>query len=321
MNKMAIIQSLNRAWILAGLLTAWVADAQNPPPLAVTNQSLLPDGRGQVKVLTPSNTTYSLEWSSDLKTWKHAFTWDATNNSMIIQSQDSFVSMDRIFLRARVGRGLYGTMSLLLFANGGSFGAGNCTPTVSFPIAVSAYSAAYEIEDDTAYPAGSAVLFSSPPGFGLTNTPAQFYNIDSAASYAWYQSPQITSALIPTGGVWQVTYKATNLSCTLSPPQANTRLVIPVPTVTVANDLVQSVTWVYKNAATGANFTSAPACITKIQVQADSSSGGRVYNSDWLMPASPQHTLPTPVYWSSLSALTLAYVDTLGNQYVVFFRK
>jgi len=81
------------------------------------------------------------------------------------------------------------------------------------------------------------------------------------------------------------------------------------------------VSWVYRNANTGAPMDGPPAYVTEIQLQIEDLSGARIYNSPNLSPDTTTHTLAATVNWSNVRMLHLAYGDSLNNQYVVTFSK
>jgi hypothetical protein len=294
------------------------------PGLVLTNHALLPDGRAAFEVLVPSNGIYTLEISTDLKKWAYGFTLEATDARIPVVSPEPIVSMPALFLRARVGRGLYTDFGLHFHASAGAF-SGASTPSVSFPVPVDHYTAVFEVEGDGEYPDGTNVFFTGPAGAGLVNAPSDQFNVDTNEDYAWYQSPFVSSPAIPPAGTWTVRYKATNLTCTVPDAQVGSHLAIPVPTVVVAGGVLQQVSWVYRNPVTGAALAGAPVHALNIELQLDSSISpeqfNRLYESDELPPETIAHTLTAPVNWNDVSTLHLAYDDDLGNHYVISYQR
>jgi len=190
---------------------------------------------------------------------------------------------------------------------------------VSFPVPLNSYSANLEVNNDNNLPAATNVFFTGPGGSGLSNTPADPNNSSIAGQL--YQSPFVSSPASPPGGAWMVNYKGTNINFTAPNPQTGTDLVVPVPTTTVNNGVLQSVSWVYQNAATGSTISGTPAFITDIQVQVEGVVGGRIYNSPQLTGGALNHTLTSTVNWTNVSEIFMAYDDTLGNSYIVSFSK
>ena len=93
---------------------------------------------------------------------------------------------------------------------------------------------------------------------------------------------------------------------------------IPYPTLTVSGGVLQSVSWVYRDANTGATLSGAPAYVSSIQLQVyGNSSQSTLYNSPNLTPGTTNHTLTSTVNYSDISGFGLAYQDSLGNNYVV----
>ncbi len=308
-------------------LSTLPAQAQPVPPPVMTNATVLPDGRAQLQVLVVPGQIYTLEMSTDLKKWDYAMMLEADTNLLTITSPEPITTSEKLlFLRTRIGRGFYPEMNLMFFAPAGSFG-GALTPTVSYPVSLQNYSAGLGVDQDAPYPDATNVFFTGPPGSGLTNAAAQRAGINTNDDYAWYQSPLVSSPPVPPAGTWRVAYKGTNLSLDLPDAQVPTRFLIPVPTVTVANGVLQTVSWTYKNAATGTPLASPPAFLWKVYVQVEGfNSGGsnspppRLYDSDSLPPGTTTHVLATPVNWQDVNGLNMAYEDDLHNQYVIFFK-
>jgi hypothetical protein len=190
---------------------------------------------------------------------------------------------------------------------------------VSFPVTLVGYSAFLDVENDLSFSPPASVLFTGPAGSGLSNTAADPGNSFVGSDYAGYQSPIVLSPTAAPGGAWVVNYRGTNRTFTVPDPQAASRLVIPVPTANVSDGLLQSVSWVYKNASTGATLGAPPAYLTWVQVQMEGSGGGRIYSSPELTPTTTSHTPSAPVNWPSIKMIQMAYNDTLGNHYVVSF--
>ncbi len=225
------------------------------------------------------------------------------------------------FYRAKVGLTVIYSLWLNHYAQAGSF-SGGLTPSVNYPVNLHSYSAGFEIENAAPYPPANEVFFTGPVGSGLNHSPANPLNSSWDEEGAHYQSPVISSPPYPPGGTWTVEFKGSNYVFNLPDPQSTSRLVIPVPTFVVSGDVVQSVSWVYRNAATGAVLPAPPEFITGIQVQIEGYVGGRIYESPWSdFPAVTSHTLEQTIQWSNVSMVNMAYDDSLGNHYVIFFQK
>ena len=93
----------------------------------------------------------------------------------------------------------------------------------------------------------------------------------------------------------------------------SSRLLVPVPTVSVSNGLLQSVSWVYNNASTGAALGAPPAYVTGVQVQKEGTGGGRIYDSLQLTPIIASDALAARVNSSSINMIHMTYNDLLGN--------
>lgn len=289
-------------------------------PPVFTNAAVV-NGRFQGQLLVVPGVTYTLEISTNLTSWEavDAVSSDGTN-LLHLEDDQPATAMPRLFVRAAVG--WTGTPSFgfwfFEFANGGGFGSG-FTPSPSYPVTLQNYSAALAVVNDINFPAAGNVYFTGPAGSGLTNTPAWL----SMGGDDWqiYQSSRVFNPAAAPGGNWVVNYKGSNVNLTVPDPQAASRLVVPLPTANVSGDVLQSVSWVYKNATTGATLSGAPSYVTNIQVQIEGVVGGRIYNSPELAPGVTNHTLTATVNWSNVSTVHMAYADTLGNRYVVSFIK
>jgi len=275
--------------------------------------------QGQLHVVP--GVTYTLELSTNLTDWQAVdmVSSDGTN-VLHLQDDQPATSSPRLFVRAAVGwtGSPVFTFWVFEFAHAGGFG-GGFTPAPSYPVTLQNYSAAFGVAQDINFPSAANVSFTGPAGSGLTNTPAWLAN--GGEDWRVYQSPPVFNPAAAPGGNWVVNYKGTNVNFTVPDPQAASRLVVPLPTVSVSGDVLQSVNWVYKDATTGATLGGAPAHLTNIQVQIDGLVGGRIYNSPELTPSVTTYTLTAPVNWSNVSTLYLAYTDTLGNHYVVSFSR
>jgi len=289
-------------------------------PPVFTNAALI-NGRFQGQLQVVPGVTYTLEISTNLTSWQpvDAVSSDGTN-LLHLEDDQPATALPRLFVRAAVG--WTGTPSFEFwffeFANGGGFG-GGVTPSPSYPVTLRNYSAALGVANDINFPPAAQVYFTGPAGSGLANTPA--WLTVGGNDWQGYQSPPVFSPAAAPGGNWVVNYKGTNVNFTVPDPQAASRLVVPLPTVSVSSGVLQSLSWVYKNAATGATLGGAPAYLTNIQVQLEGIGGSRIYNSPELPPGVTNHTLSTSVNWSQVSMVHMAYKDTLGNRYVVSFSK
>ncbi|HOC56336.1 MAG TPA: hypothetical protein PKI20_12010 [Verrucomicrobiota bacterium] len=295
---------------------AWAAD----PPVFV-NPMILPGGQVQVQLATVVGESYTIEVSTNLVTWEPVGSVPTVDTNLVtLVDEEPVTSSPCRFYRAKVG--LTRTYGLWFnhYAQAGNF-SGGLTPVVSYPISIAGYTAGFDVENDPPYPEASQVFFSGPSGSGLNNAAADPMNSWADEEGASYHSPVVSSPALAPGGDWTIQYKGSNYVFNMANPQAASRLVLPVPTFVLSNGFVQSVSWVYRAADTGAPLTAPPAFMTGIQVQIDGN-GGRIYDSPWSdYPAITSHTLLEPILWSDVSGVNLAYDDSLDNHYVVFFRK
>lgn len=291
------------------------------PPLFTNGAVVSGQFQGQLHVVP--GMTYTIETSTNLPDWTPVGTVSSDGTNLLELVDDRpMASPYRMFYRAVVGNTIGATYGLwfLEFANAGGFG-GGFTPTPTFPVSLDSYSALFEVENELEFAAVTNVIFTGPAGSGLSNVAAapDYSTIES--DFAAYQSPFISSPAAAPGGEWVVSYKGTNINFTVADPQAASRLVIPLPTVSVSGDVLQSVDWVYKDATSGATLGGAPAYVTGIQVQVEGIVGGRIYESPELAPGVTSYALTSLVNWSNVSTMNMAYDDSLGNHYVVFFSR
>jgi hypothetical protein len=284
-----------------------------------TNASVV-GGNFSVQILIASNQLYTVQTSTNLTGWSAVGSDTATNNLITMVDPRGTAGFSRQYYRILLGSVASFSLQFLEFANAGSFN-GNPTPNTTFPVRLNSYSAGLQVNDDTDYPAATNVFFTGPAGSGLTNGPGDPSNssINSGReNSAFYQSSLIASPPAAPGGTWVVNYKGTNHTFTVTDPQAASRLVVPYPTLTVSGGVLQSVTWVYRDATTGATLSGAPAYVSNIQLQVyGNSSQPTIYTSPNLTPDTTSHTLSSPVNYSNISGIGLAYQDSLGNNYVV----
>jgi hypothetical protein len=92
------------------------------------------------------------------------------------------------------------------------------------------------------------------------------------------------------------------------------------PTVTVSNDLVTSVSWVYCNPVTGAVLNPFPSSVKTVHLYLFSNSLGTLFNRD--LPPSPNRcVLASPLPWSQVDYIATDYSDTVGNYYSLSYVK
>ncbi len=277
--------------------------------------------QGQLKVVPGQ--TYTIETSTNLEIWIARGTMSSDGAERIdLMDPNAVAESGRMFYRAAVGNLVGATfdLHLLEFANAGQFNSG-VTPMVSYPVTLNAYSAGLDVRFELVFPAATNVFFTGPAGSGLTAAPANPNNSNINATDAFYQTSAVSAPAAGPGGIWTVNYKGTNLTFNLPDPQAASRLVVPLPTVSVSGDVVQSVSWVYHDATSGAALSSAPAYVTDVKVEIDGLVGGRIYNSPTLTPDITRHVLSSMVNWTNVSTINMTYDDSLGNHYVTFFSK
>lgn len=267
--------------------------------------------------------TYTVEISTNLTDWIPAGIVSSDKTDVLSVSDDTPCSENaRLFYRVVMGNKVPPKFmfSFLQFARGGTFGA-SYSPTVHFPVEVSSYSATLSVVNDIDFPEPQSVFFTGPAGSGLVNAPADSMSSRVGSEWAVYQSPMIFTTSGPPGGTWFVNYKGNTVKFDVPDPGTRSHTVLPFPTVAINNGLLESVSWVYRDAATGATLPGAPTWLVSVQVQIESNQGNRIYNSTELSPNVTYHVLTSPIAWSEVIMVHMAYQDSLGNHYVVSFEK
>jgi hypothetical protein len=303
--------------ILGSLLYSTITGFGQAP--VFTNASVA-GGTFSTQIIIASNQVYTIQVSTNLINWDSVGSDTTTNNLITLIDPRGIAGFSRQYYRILLGAEASFSLQFLEFANAGSFN-GNPTPDTTFPVALNSYSAGFQVSDDTNYPAATNVFFTGPGGSGLTNAPGDPNNSSintGRDNSAFYQSALVSNPAAAPGGTWVVNYKGSNQTFTVTDPQAASRLVVPYPTLTVSGGVLQSVSWVYRDAATGATLGGAPAYMSNIQLQVyGNSSQPTIYNSPNLTPDTTSHTLSSTVNYSDISGFGLAYQDSLGNNYVV----
>lgn len=199
----------------------------------------------------------------------------------------------------------------------GEFGTA-ATPDVIFPVSIKNYRAIYMALGDTNPPGADLVLFTGPPGSGLTNTPADSgFGAVQDGTNVYYMSPPVRNSTAP-GGNWTITYRGSAVNLIVPDPQANSRIAVPVPTVNVSGDLLRSLTWVYRD-RNGSPYAGTPSFVRTNRIDILDQNGGLVLAA--FTPSALAYTYPAGYLqnWSTLGILRVNYYDDLGNQYFVGF--
>lgn len=303
--------------IAAALALSGQACRAGGPPM-FTNLVMSAQKQLQVQLVTVPGESYTIEVSTNLSSWMAVGTFERVETNLLTLGDPEPVGGNGSrFYRVRVGVTPRFGMFFMHSVEAGSFGAAS-TPAVPYPVLASGYSAAFDVGNDEPYPEAASVRFTGPAGSGLQDTPAS--NFYSQEAGGFYQSPWVNTPRYATGGEWIVSYRGGNQIFNMADPQTAQRLVIPVPTVTVAGGILQSVSWVYRAPDTGAPVAVRPAYIRWIQVQVQGM-GGRLFNSAEITDPAVTTQAVGGVSWSNVTTVVTAYNDSLGNHFVVSFGK
>jgi hypothetical protein len=301
------------------VLTVISPPVQTLAGLYFTNMILLPDGRAQLDLIVPTNGVYTLLASTDFKKWEAAMTFEGPTNRFVITSPRPMAEIGTTFLRAAVGRVVSHSFLFYFVSSPAALVPG--TPSISFPQAIQVYSVRLDVNNASNWPAQTQVLFTGPPGSGMTNLAAFDAAIQTEDNSAWYMSPPVASPSVPPLGTWTVTFGGAPMTFDPPDPQATTRFIVPQPNLVVSNGVLTGVSWVYRHASNGQALTTLPAYVQEIIVQVH---GGmpfhRLYDSNSLPPNTTNHVIATPVLWSDVANFSISYYDDLGNCYDAHFR-
>src|SRR5206468_765909 len=132
------------------------------------------------------------------------------------------------------------------FVFGGDFGNG-VTPVPTYPISVGGYNAVLFALNDFNSPPPGNVFFTGPPGSGMNNAPTSAENLGTNS--ASYISVRVNNPPNAPGGTWNVNYNGNFMTFIAPGAQLSTHLVIPVPTVSVSNGILNRVTWTYTDSS------------------------------------------------------------------------
>jgi hypothetical protein len=203
------------------------------------------------------------------------------------------------------------------FVFGGDFGNG-LTPVPVYPISVGGYNAVLFAQNEINYPPLANVFFTGPPGSGMNNAATSAQNL--GATSASYISVRVNNPPNAPGGTWNVNYNGTFLNFIAPDPQIATHLVIPLPSVSVSNNIITRVTWSYTDAS-GNPLVGTPAVVTNVQVQIFDQNFNGVDASALLPPATMSYAPPAGLQWSGIGRIRMFYIDNLNNRYLVNFNR
>ncbi len=208
-----------------------------------------------------------------------------------------------------------GKLILRFFTALGDF-AGNFTPSVSYPVSVKRYQATFSVIDSNP-PAIDTVSFTGPSGSGYANTPAVGGGLTPGGESLYIGPSSFPPNYAPPGN-WLINYKGVTNLFNLPDPQSASRLYVPLPTISVSNDVLKSVSWSYFN-ANGSALGGTPPTIVSNLVEVFDLDGNFIYQSPLIPAATRSFTFDQPLAWSQVSRIRMRYLDSLTNFYFVVF--
>jgi len=200
----------------------------------------------------------------------------------------------------------------------GEFGAAS-TPAINYPVTIKNFRAIFHVFNDPTPPTADTVLFTGPPGSGLTNTPADLnFGAVQDGTNVYYFSPPVRNPNTAMGGSWTVFYRSNPNNLNVQDPQAFSRIAVPVPTVTVTGGVLRSLNWTYRDQS-GSPIFGTPLFIRTNRVDLFDQNGNQIYAD--VFPASFSYSFPPSGQypWSDLSLVRVSYYDDMTNQYFVGF--
>ena len=200
----------------------------------------------------------------------------------------------------------------------GEFGSSR-TPTVTYPVSIHNYRVLFHVYNETNPPAASTVFFTGPPGSGLTNSPADssLGAVQSGPDVVYF-SLQTKNPSIAMGGNWSINYRSNANNFVVPDPQAQTRVLVPLPTVTISNGFLRSLTWTYKD-QNGNPITGTPGFVQNDRIDLIDQNGN-LFDTEVIPPTTSYAYAATNLYsWLDVGILRMNYYDDLTNQYFVAF--
>jgi hypothetical protein len=202
--------------------------------------------------------------------------------------------------------------------NVGQFG-GSLTPTVTYPVAIQSYRAVFHAFSETNPPAPNTVFFTGPGASGLTNTPAEAaFGAMRSGTDVFYSSSAVRNPAIALGGGWSVLFRTNANNFNMPDPQAVPRTVVPLPTLSLSNGVLNSLSWAYYDSK-GNPIGGIPSFVQSSRIDLLDQSG-KVFDTE-VFPAATAFTYPasSQYAWSSVGTLRMGFYDNLKNEYFVDF--
>lgn len=289
------------------------------PGLYFTNAILLPDGRAQFELRTPSaSSAFALQYSRDLGEWVYWTSVSGTNR-YVMQSPEPIAAIGNVFLRAAP---LGQLMSRFSFEFRVSRNAPlvNGTPSIGWPQQLDNWQAILQVDNCTNFPPAANVLISGPAGSGIVNLSTDFWPDDAYSGS--YEAAMLPLPPAPPGGVWTVTYGPTNLTFNEPDPQTGSRFLLIVPNCVISNGYLVSMSWTYRNPGTGTVLAALPDYVTDAYVSLYGPDFTRCGENDYTIfeksigRTETNHVFSPPIVWSN-AMFQFEYEDTLKNSYTM----
>jgi hypothetical protein len=213
----------------------------------------------------------------------------------------------------------------MYYIKAGNFsGSVSATPTI--PAFIDYWDFAFDVRG-VAVPTPEDISFTGPVGSGLNNSDCCHYLYPGQ----FYQAPLVSHPSLPVAGTYTVNFGQMTLNFPMgNQANANSNIIIAIPTLIVDGDRLEKISWVYKLGNGNSVTMDMSAFIQNLQIQIDSTDvpcaqynqgGQRTYDSPKLSPDSTEHTLSCGnIHVSKMQRLNIAYNDVFGNHYVMHWQ-
>lgn len=197
----------------------------------------------------------------------------------------------------------------------GEFGASR-TPVVTYPLSLKNYRVILHVVGETNPPAADTIFFTGPPGSGATNLAGDItIGASPDGTNTVYFGNVVRRPFTLLGGVWAVTYRGVTNYISVLDPQQDNRLVLPLPTLSVTNDVLLSAQINYKDASGSGISTPDYVRTNRIDVIDQNGNGDtEVFNG-----ASYSYPATNRFRWSTLGTVQTSFYDDVTNRYFATF--
>ncbi len=185
-----------------------------------------------------------------------------------------------------------------------------------FPAAATSYSASFNVNNDTGYPANVDII--GPTGSGLDDTTTNNFIDTNFASYG-VNSKSLPDPSTLLGGIHTVQYQG-DQGVKFDRQINAANQTIPLPTFTISAGNLTRIDWTYTEQTDGTAFSSSTDFITQIDVSVSDSSGTQLYQNFNIAAGSTGVDISGSVAWSDVAFVTVGYRDKNNVSYSTFWQ-